>query len=217
MDNYIRRFVENKKIKPHLRETVCEEICHGVEVSNLAILLAREMEMGESFCKDIAVAGVLHDLGKMRLTKYLFSDNDTLMVEQLKYVRLHSTYSYNILRDEGYSDRIAQAVYHHHENYDGSGYPDNLRGDEIPIMARILRTCDVFAALTSERTYRGAFEPSAAMEIMIDEVDDYDMQVFLAFQRLFHSERWEGIDKFRQRVSPLQSKQFYLFEKETMD
>ena len=217
MEEYVKCYMENKMLKPHMRETVCEEICHGVEVSNLAVLIAREMELGESFCEDIAIAGVLHDLGKMRLAKYLFSDSDTLMVEQLKYVRLHSTYSYNILKDAGYSDRIAQAVYHHHENYDGSGYPDNLIGDEIPLMARILRTCDVFAALTSERTYRGAFEPSTAMEIMIDEVGDYDMQVFLAFQRLFHSERWQGIESFRQTVSPIQKEQFYLFEKETMD
>ena len=75
---------------------------------------------------------------------------------------------------------------YHHENYDGSGYPENLRGEDIPIGARILRVADVFSALVSDRTYRSAFDADIAVELMIDEVKNFDMEVFLAFQRVVH-------------------------------
>ena len=75
---------------------------------------------------------------------------------------------------------------HHHENWDGSGYPDSLRGEEIPYGARILRVCDVFSALISDRPYRKAFDSATAMELMIEEIKNFDIKVFLAFQRIIH-------------------------------
>ncbi|HBI60732.1 MAG TPA: phosphohydrolase [Lachnospiraceae bacterium] len=175
-----------ERVPFYLREAVCEEMSHGIEVSNLAVLIAKELGESEEFCNRIELAGILHDIGKLKLTKYLYAE-DGLLVEQMKYVRQHSAQSYAVVKEAGYSEEIVEAVYHHHENYNGSGYPDNLRGEEIPWMARILRVCDVFVALTSDRSYRNAFEPKAALEIMIDEVADYDMKVFLAFQRVVHS------------------------------
>ena len=91
----------------------------------------------------------------------------------------------------GYSDFILESIYYHHENYDGSGYPKNLSGEEIPLGARILRICDVYAALTSKRSYRDAFSPEVAMEMLIDEVKNFDMKIFLAFQRTMHEEEKE--------------------------
>lgn len=186
MENYLRNVMGLERVPFYLREAVCEEMSHGIEVSNLAVLIAKELGESEEFCNRIELAGILHDIGKLKLTKYLYAE-DGLLVEQMKYVRQHSAQSYAVVKEAGYSEEIVEAVYHHHENYNGSGYPDNLRGEEIPWMARILRVCDVFVALTSDRSYRNAFEPKAALEIMIDEVADYDMKVFLAFQRVVHS------------------------------
>ena len=80
-----------------------------------------------------------------------------------------------------YTEEIRQAILHHHENYDGTGYPSNLKGDDIPYMSRILRVCDVFAALISERPYRAAFDTESAIELMTDEVKNFDMKIFLTF------------------------------------
>ena len=93
-----------------------------------------------------------------------------------------------ILKEKGYSDFVSESVLYHHENFDGSGYPDNLKEFEIPIGARILRVCDVFAALISDRPYRSAFDVDAAVELMIEEVKNFDMEVFLAFMRVVNSE-----------------------------
>lgn len=213
MEDCIKKIMALEEIPLPLRETVCEEMYHGIEVSNLAVLISRELGESEQFCENIAVAGILHDIGKLKLMKYLYSDG--LVVEQMKYVRLHSAQSYEIIMGAGFSKEIGLGVYHHHENYDGTGYPNNLRGEAIPWMARVLRVSDVFAALTSKRSYRNAFEPKAALEIMIDEVADYDMEVFLAFQRVIHSQVFQmGVDKMKLVQDEHQRESMILFEEE---
>lgn len=164
-------------------------LVHGMCVSNLAYHIAKELQLEDDICYELAKAGMLHDIGKLRLSDYLYGrDENTLAIEEMKYIQMHSTYGYEILKEKGYSDFVSESVLYHHENFDGSGYPDNLKELEIPIGARILRVCDVFAALVSDRPYRSAFDVDAALELMIEEVKNFDMQVFLAFMRVINSE-----------------------------
>lgn len=145
--------------KKHLIQLDMEkEIAHGIDVSNLAYCVADELNLPKEECYELAVAGMLHDIGKLEVAKYVYSqEDDTLTIEEMKYVRSHSQLGYEILKEQGYSPYILDCILHHHENYDGTGYPFNLEEDEIPLSARILRVCDVFAALTSERPYRTSF------------------------------------------------------------
>ena len=164
------------------------ELNHGVVVSNLAYAVAVEMGLDEEFCYQMAIAGMLHDIGKLKLTGYINGqERDPLLIEELKYVRMHSSLGYEELKDQGYSDIVLQSILYHHENYDGSGYPSNLSENSIPLGARILRVCDVYAALSSDRPYRKAFDVSTVIELMIDEIKNFDMEVFLAFQRVVHN------------------------------
>ena len=164
------------------------ELNHGVVVSNLVYAVAAEMGRDEAFCYQMAIAGMLHDIGKLKLTGYINGqERDPLLIEELKYVRMHSSLGYEELKEQGYSDIVLQSILYHHENYDGSGYPSNLSGDSIPLGARILRVCDVYAALSSDRPYRKAFDVSTVIELMIDEIKNFDMEVFLAFQRVVHN------------------------------
>ena len=167
-----------------------EELNHGIAVSNLAYAVAAELGQDEEFCYQMAIAGMLQDIGKLQRTGYINGqENDPLLIEELKYVRMHSSLGYEELKDQGYSELVLQSVLYHHENYDGSGYPSNLRGDSIPLGARILRVCDVYAALSSDRPYRRAFDVSTVIELMIDEIKNFDMEVFLAFQRVVHNNK----------------------------
>ena len=164
------------------------ELNHGVVVSNLAYAVAVEMGLDEEFCYQMAIAGMLHDIGKLKLTGYINGqERDPLLIEELKYVRMHSSLGYEELKDQGYSDIVLQSILYHHENYDGSGYPSNLSENSIPLGARILRVCDVYAALSSDRPYRKAFDVSTVIELVIDEIKNFDMEVFLAFQRVVHN------------------------------
>lgn len=180
---------EYKKQYPILRPSVVKEMVHGCVVSNLAVLIGRELGMGEQACQELATAGFLHDIGKLELAKYVYGhEEETLIIEEMKYVRRHPRLSAEILEKKGYSQSIIDMVRFHHENCDGSGYPANLSRDEIPIGARIIRVCDVFAALTADRPYRKAFDIDAAIELMIDEAKNFDIQVFLAFMNIVHRE-----------------------------
>lgn len=184
--------MENNRGNDFRRE-LAKEVSHGICVSNLAYRVARESGLPDGQCYELAVAGMLHDIGKLEVAKYINGkEEDTLAIEEMKYVRTHSTLSYTILNHRGYSNFILESILYHHENYDGSGYPSNLTGDDIPIGARVLRVCDVFAALTSNRPYRSSFDVNTAVELMIEEVKNFDMRIFLAFLRVIHE---DGIEK----------------------
>ena len=139
----------------------------------------------------MSVAGLLHDIGKLEVAKYIYAKGDPLTIEEMKYVRTHATTGYAILNQAGYDKFITESVLYHHENYDGSGYPSNLYQEDIPFGARILRVCDTFAALTSKRPYREAFDVDTAVELMIDEAKNFDMLIFLAFLRVIHEDGFE--------------------------
>lgn len=174
-----------------------DNLIHGISVSNLTYMTAREMELDDRTCYELAVAGLVHDIGKLRLSGYLYGRaQDSFAMENMKYMRLHSRISYDVLKDYDFSAFILQSVLHHHENYDGSGYPDNLKGEDIPFGARVMRAADTFTALISDRPYRKAFDIDTAMSIMIDEIHNYDMEVFIAFQKIIHKQ--EALDVITQ-------------------
>lgn len=165
-----------------------DAVRHGMCVSILASELARELSCDEEFVHKAAVAGMLHDVGKIQISPYIYGRRQGAMkIEEMRYVRLHAKLGAEILKREGYDQDIVDMVHYHHENYDGSGYPYRMCGDEIPLGARIIRVCDVFSALISNRPYRKAFDADTAFGMVIDEVRHFDMKVFLAFQRLINT------------------------------
>ncbi|MCD8104635.1 MAG: HD domain-containing protein [Lachnospiraceae bacterium] len=176
-----------QKEYPIIRPSVVNELTHASIVSNLAFRVGKEMHFSPESCHELAIAGFMHDIGKLELAQYVRGHEDeTLVIEEMKYVRRHSLLGAAILQKKGYSQEIVDMVKFHHENCDGTGYPMNLTRREIPMGARILRVCDVFAALTSSRPYRSAFEVDTAVELMIEESKNYDLEVFLAFMRVVH-------------------------------
>lgn len=186
-----------------VKEDLLDAVDHGIIVSNLAGMLAKELNCEDEFCSAVIKAGMVHDIGKLQIGNYLYGrKEDALAIEEMKYMRMHPTLGYEELKKiGGFSPLILEAVYHHHENYDGSGYPDNLKGEQIPLAARILRTCDVYAALIAERPYRAAFDSDTAMELMIDEVKNFDMKIFLGFLQMIHSENTAEVLRYNEHVN----------------
>ncbi len=184
-------------IEGAFQEDIRDAMDHGCIVANLAYRLSKILGYDDDFCDRIARAGMLHDIGKLRLGDGLYnSKEDLLRAEEMKYVRMHPTLGYELLCEKKIGDNeMRQIVYHHHENFDGTGYPDNISGGDIPIGARILRVCDVYSALVSDRPYREAYDKETAMELMIEEVKNFDMRVFLGFMELIHSDEFFELDK----------------------
>lgn len=162
-------------------------ISHGILVANLSYELARRLGVSEAGACDIKLAGLVYDVGKLALSRYLYGRNtEGLSIEEVKYMRMHSKIGYDFLKKYDFSENVLEAVLYHHECYDGSGYPDNLKGEDIPLSARIIRVADAYAALVSDRPYRKAFDYETAVDILIEENKNFDMRVFIEFQRFIH-------------------------------
>ena len=176
-------------VETPLQDSLEEALIHGMVVSNLAYFVGKAMNLPEEQLHSLAVAGMVHDIGKLRLRSYVYEEKGAKMgIDELRYMRLHPSLGYAILKEHGYEEDVLLAVLYHHENADGSGYPNNLKKDDIPLNARILRVCDAFGALIANRAYRSAFDIETAINIMIEEVKNFDMEVFLAFQRVTQSD-----------------------------
>ena len=179
----------NKELIDYVVNDFKSGIKHGVLVANLTYALAKEYGMSEAEAYELKMAAMVHDIGKLKLSEYLYGRNSgELSVEEMKYMRMHSKISFDVLKNYDYSDNIMKVVLYHHECYDGSGYPDNLKGTDIPLGARILKVTDEFAALISDRPYRKAFDIDTAVNILIEEIKNLDMRVFIEFQRMIHEE-----------------------------
>jgi putative nucleotidyltransferase with HDIG domain len=139
---------------------------HSVRVSHLAKRIAVGMGLSRAVVKDVETAALLHDIGKIEAPYTgILSKPDTLSPQERAIIRSHVTKGEELLRNlSSFPERVLLVVRHHHEREDGEGYPDRLRGDEIPIGARIVAVCDAVDAMLSDRPYRGALTLPAVME-----------------------------------------------------
>ena len=201
-EDLIKSILQRLNMAEVLEEDLYDNIDHAELVAALVRLLCTQMELPLDFQHQVVMAAYLHDIGKLRLSDNLYGrDKNALQIEETKYMRMHAKVGADMLEECGFTPEICNAVHHHHENYDGSGYPGNLSAEKIPLEARILRVCDVFAALISDRPYRKAFDVETAMELMIEDNKSFDMKIFLDFMKIFHSEGIERITQFANEVN----------------
>lgn len=140
---------------------------HSVKVCMLSILLSKWLNKDTGVLNDIALVGLLHDIGKCNIPNEILNKPDQLTPGEYKVMKTHSTLGSVLLSlSKSYSEAILKGVLHHHERYDGKGYPAQLSGEEIPEYARIVAVADVFDAMTSNRIYREKMNPYHVFEIM---------------------------------------------------
>ena len=201
-EDLIKSILQRLNMAEIVEEDLYDNIDHAELVAILVRLLCTQMELPLDFQHQVVMAAYLHDIGKLRLSKNLYGrDKNALQIEETKYMRMHAKVGADMLEECGFTPEICNAVHHHHENYDGSGYPGNLSAEKIPLEARILRVCDVFAALISDRPYRKAFDVDTAMELMIEDNKAFDMKIFLDFMKVFHSEGLEQVTRFADEMN----------------
>jgi putative two-component system response regulator len=115
--------------------------------------------------------GYLHDVGKVGIPDSILFKPGTLTAEEWVVMRSHSTRGEEICRHLRSMRQVLPIIRHHHEKWDGSGYPDGLRGEQIPLLARVLQVADIYDALTSSRPYKPAFHPREALRVIGEERD----------------------------------------------
>jgi putative nucleotidyltransferase with HDIG domain len=130
---------------------------HSRDVVELTLSVADKMGLSSRERRDAEFAALLHDVGKVRIPNEIINKPGKLTPEERKVIETHTIEGERMLhRVGGLLGEIGRIVRSCHENYDGSGYPDGLAGDEIPLLARIVSCCDAFNAMTSDRSYRKA-------------------------------------------------------------
>ncbi len=193
-DREIRGILYKLDMQGIVTEDLLDSIDHGKLVSEIVLMLGREMNLPENLLETIYNAACVHDVGKLKLSANLYGRDKTSMhVEEVRHMRMHARLGAEMLSKCDYPEEIVSAVYHHHECYDGSGYPDNLKGNDIPYSSRFIKICDAFAALISDRPYRSGFEKEEAIGMMIDDNREYDIEIFLEFLKLVNSPEFDKI------------------------
>lgn len=139
---------------------------HSERVAAYARIIASELGLAVAECERIHVAGLLHDIGKIGVPDAILKKQGKLTDAEFKVIQQHPEQGYQILHELEELAYTLPGVLHHHERMDGAGYPHGLRGNEIPLMARILAVADSYDAMTSSRTYRAAMPSSDAEEIL---------------------------------------------------
>lgn len=127
---------------------------HSERVALVARRLGEELDLPQEDLEDIYLSGVLHDIGKIGVDDWILRKPGKLTDDEFKQIQKHPMIGYNILKGLKNLQKILPGVRHHHENYNGCGYPDQLAGENIPMMARILAVADSYDAMGSDRPYR---------------------------------------------------------------
>ena len=136
---------------------------HSERVASHALALAQELELDEEQQTAIRIGAYLHDLGKVRIPHEILNKPSALSPEEFRVIQMHPLWGLELLATVEFPWDIKPIIRWHHEKHDGSGYPDRLRGDEIPVNAQVICIVDVYDALTTTRSYRPAMTHAEAM------------------------------------------------------
>ncbi len=159
---------------------------HSRDVVDLSLTVAEALELDAQARRNVEFAALLHDVGKIRIPKEIINKPGSLDPLEWEIIKRHTIDGEQMLRQVGGTlASVGRIVRHSHEHFDGSGYPDGLSGEEIPIESRIVCACDAYSAMTTDRSYRAALsEADALAELRRCAGSHFDPQVVAAIERL---------------------------------
>ena len=168
-----------------LRSFDDETYAHSVHVAALSCVLGMSMGLEADRLEGLVIAALLHDIGKLQINSAIFYKREHLSPEEYQVMKSHAVLSYEMIADR--TDLpvwVKQAVLHHHENVDGTGYPEGLSGSEQSVYTKILHVADVYDALTSRRPYKRPYAPAEAIEYIMGGCGSaFDAEVVRHFVR----------------------------------
>ncbi|WP_281744325.1 HD-GYP domain-containing protein [Thermanaerovibrio acidaminovorans] len=167
---------------------------HSIRVMGIAVRIGRAAGLEGPRLETLSTAALLHDVGKVKVPEGVLLKGGVLNDHEKAMIQRHPVHSAEILSSEGFDPEVVEAVRHHHERFDGRGYPDGLSGNRIPLLSRIIALADSFDAMTSHRPYRRAMGVSQPLgEIWHHRGDQFDPMLAELFVALFDERPLEGI------------------------
>lgn len=174
---------------------------HSSRVAYFAVAVAERLKLSDQKIEFIKYASVLHDVGKIGVSENILNKPGKLVEEEWDVIRSHPSIGQNIIKSIKFLFDIGPVVRHHHERYDGGGYPDRLKGEDIPIESRIIAVADTYDAMTSDRSYRKGMDHKTALEelrrVAGSQLDPMIVEIFCSIveeEALSKAkiERWEA-------------------------
>ncbi|MBU1356407.1 MAG: PAS domain S-box protein [Candidatus Edwardsbacteria bacterium] len=166
---------------------------HSENVRHYALKIARHIGLPEDRLRLIDYSSLLHDIGKLGIREDILAKPDVLSTAEFQEVKLHPVIGSRLVLEIDALSQTGDVIYCHHEYYDGSGYPRGIKGDDIPLEARIIAVADAFEAMTSDRPYRKAFSFQVALQRLQDAAGtQFDHKIVNAFTELFRRESGIG-------------------------
>jgi HD-GYP domain-containing protein (c-di-GMP phosphodiesterase class II) len=180
--NIIRSYYQNNELK-ELKESLTTDIAmsltnllkihdeytkdHSEQVASMALRIGEMMGLDDTQLKDLYYASLLHDIGKVIIPNEILNKKEQLTLDEFNQIKRHPEIGFEATKDLKNLSSISRYICHHHERYDGFGYPDQLKGNDIPLLSRIITVADAYDAMISERPYRKALSKSEAIAELI--------------------------------------------------
>ncbi|RBR00896.1 hypothetical protein FVER53590_30316 [Fusarium verticillioides] len=155
---------------------------HSISVCALLVTFGRKLNLEDGLIRDLGLAGLLHDVGKMAIPEYILQKSEKLSEDEFRIVRMHPRLGFELLSGKSVlPGTVLDICLHHHEKFDGSGYPFGLAGEKIPYVARLAAICDVYDALTTRRAYKGTWSQAQAVDSMMRSRGHFDPSLLRLF------------------------------------
>ncbi len=169
---------------------------HSERVSQYARIIAQHMDLSEQEIEQVYLAGLLHDVGKIGIQDRILQKPAALTGDEYDIMKTHPERGYQIMKQIPQLEPVLPGIRYHHENWDGTGYPAGIRGEEIPLVARIVAVADTFDAMTTDRPYQRGMPPDKAVErILLLSGKRFDPKVVQAFIRAYTEGKLRPIAK----------------------
>jgi len=162
---------------------------HSNHVRELSSAFGRKLDLTSAQIETLAFAAEIHDIGKIAINEFIVNKPGRFTEAEYLMVQHHAQLGANLIETLGLDPLIPAIIRHHHENFDGSGYPHKLKGEQIPLESRIIRITDMYDALTSDRGYRSAYTHKKAIAIMERDHAFFDPQLLEVFFKMQESRK----------------------------
>ena len=172
---------------------------HSDRVAEYSVLIGEKLGLSEQDLRTLRIGGLFHDIGKIGIPDSILLKESKLSDDEYSQIKNHPTIGAHILQNATIFQDILPIVKHHHERYDGNGYPSKLKGEEIPYFARIAAVADTFDAMTSKRTYRNAIPlEEVKEEIKRCEGTQFDPNIAETFLEILNTQ-YEKIQEIQEK------------------
>ncbi len=162
---------------------------HSNHVTEFSTVLGQKIDLTSTQVETLVFTAQIHDIGKIAINEFIISKPGRFTPAEYLMTQHHAELGANLVETLGLDPLIPTIILHHHENFDGTGYPNGIKGEDIPLEARIIRITDTYDALTSDRGYRAAYPHKKALTIMEHDHNLFDPQLLEVFLKIYDGRR----------------------------